>query len=129
MDNILDECHFVPDYGPLDGEIPDVQNKISAVTARSSKGRKCPSCPGRFTNVRRHVLRSHLPWYVSPTTACWQCKLQFGQESLLNGHIAELHNSVPEGRKFEGGEKYYLGGNDECASRHHQPKVRLQFPC
>ena len=96
----MDDSNFIPDYVPYEDEIPEKSDRIRSSTSKPRKGRNCPSCPGIFTNVRRHVLRQHLPWYISPTTACWECKIQFGQESLLDGHITELHNSVSLGRKF-----------------------------
>ncbi|CAG2227153.1 unnamed protein product [Mytilus edulis] len=66
---------------------------IRASTKRYNKGKKCPTCAGIFTNVSRHVLRTHLPWYVAAQTACWQCKIQFAQNSVLDAHIAECHQS------------------------------------
>jgi len=89
---------FVLDYGPLEDEIPIL--RIRGSTMRHSKGRKCPECTGRFTNVRRHVVTCHLPWYAAPLTACWECKLQFGQTSLLDVHIKERHNNNDDGKKF-----------------------------
>jgi len=47
---------------------------------------------GKFTHPRRHVLKTHLPWYCFPLTSCWKCKLQFGQEHFLLYHIEEYHD-------------------------------------
>ena len=70
MDEIPDESKFVSDYEPFDNEIPcETEKHIQSNTKVWSSGRRCPACTGRFTNVRRHVIRHHLPWYVSPTTA------------------------------------------------------------
>lgn len=95
----MGDTDFIPDYEPDDDDLP-CQNDdwIRGATQRHNKGRKCPLCPGRFINVRRHVVRSHLPWYMAPFTACWECKLQFGQFSLLDGHIKQFHNG--KDRKF-----------------------------
>ena len=54
----------------------------------------------RFTNVRRHVILSHLPWYVSPFTACWTCKVQLAQERLIQVHVIEYHNKVDTPHTF-----------------------------
>lgn len=93
------------DYGPMEGEIPDQdsKNRIRGTT-QTGKGRLCPVCQGRFTNVRRHVLHMHLPWYTAPLTACWSCNCQFGQERMLQVHIIERHNSESEGHCY--GEQY-----------------------
>ena len=85
------EDEFEPDYGPMDGEIPEPTSKIRG-SSQKNKSSPCPVCPARFTNVRRHVLCSHVPWYVSPLTACWTCKLQFAQTRLLDVHLSEIHN-------------------------------------
>ncbi len=41
--------------------------------ATQGRGSLCPLCPHKFTHVRRHVITTHLPWYASPSTACWVC--------------------------------------------------------
>ncbi|CAG2249195.1 tatD [Mytilus edulis] len=83
------------DYGPFDGEIPErleEDTRIKGSSRNLSKARLCPVCPGRFTNVRRHVFHQHLPWYTNPLTACWTCHKQFGQNKMLENHCLELHN-------------------------------------
>ena len=58
----MEEEMFVPDYDPDEDELPKTDsNYIRGGTNRHNKGSRCPSFPGRFTNVRRHVLRNHLP--------------------------------------------------------------------
>ena len=92
---------FVPDYEPDEDELLQTDsNPIRGRTNGHNKGRRCPSCPERFTNVRRHVLRNHLPRYISPATACWECRSQYSQTSLLDIHLNEFHNASAEGRKF-----------------------------
>lgn len=95
-----EEAEFIPDYEPDEDELP-TQRIRGSVTKRFGKGKQCHICTGRFTNVRRHVTRFHLPWYMAPTTACWECKMQYGQMCLLNGHIKEDHNGEEVGRKFD----------------------------
>lgn len=73
-------------------------NYIRGRTIRHYKGRRCPSCPGLSTNVRRNVLRNHLPWCISPATACWEWTLQHSQSSLLDTHLKEFHNTSAAGR-------------------------------
>ncbi|CAC5382935.1 unnamed protein product [Mytilus coruscus] len=83
------------DYGQFDGEILDrleKDTKIKGSSRNLSKARLCPVCPGRFTNVRRHVYHKHLPWYTNALTACWTCHKQFGQRKMLENHCLELHN-------------------------------------
>ncbi|CAG2207161.1 tatD [Mytilus edulis] len=93
-DIMHEDDEFEPDYGPFEDELPKNDAMyIRASTKRYNKGRKCPTCAGIFTNVSRHVLRTHLPWYVAAQTACWQCKIQFAQNSVLDAHIAECHQS------------------------------------
>ncbi|CAC5422812.1 unnamed protein product [Mytilus coruscus] len=93
-DSKNEDDEFEPDYGPFEDELPkNDASYIRASTKRYNKGRKCPTCAGIFTNVSRHVLRTHLPWYVAAQTACWQCKIQFAQNSVLDTHIAECHQS------------------------------------
>ena len=93
---------FVPDYEPDQDELPKTDsNYIRCRTNRHNKGRRCSSCPGRFTNVRRHVLRIHLPWYILPATARWECRLQYSQTSLLDTHLKEFHSTSAQGRKFD----------------------------
>ncbi|CAG2254367.1 tatD [Mytilus edulis] len=82
---------FEPDYEPIEGEIPEPRSTIRGSSKRKSKVQSCPVCQGRFTNVRRHVICSHLPWYTSPLTACWTCKLQLAQEKLVQVHIINIY--------------------------------------
>lgn len=92
MEEIQDESNFVPDYGPMEDEIQKPENRIRGSAKDDKKGRPCPVCQGRLTNIRRHVLNSHLPWYIAPLTACKICKLQFGQERMLEIHQENFHD-------------------------------------
>jgi hypothetical protein len=102
---------YVPHAKPVVSHLPvqpkvDVcsktdSNYIRGRTNRHNKGRRCSSSPGRFTNVRRHVLRIHLPLYISPATARWECRLQYSQTSLLDTHLKEFHNASAEGQRFD----------------------------
>lgn len=90
------EDDFVPDYDPEEDEIPVTRASVRGSSQRKERVQVCPACPGRFTNVRRHVICNHLPWYMFPTTACWICKLQFSQARLLQVHQLNFH---PEGEE------------------------------
>ena len=92
MEEIQDESNFVPDYGPMEDEIQKPENQIRGSAKDDKKGRPCPVCQGRLTNIRRHVLNSHLPWHIAPFTACKICKLQFGQERMLEIHQENFHD-------------------------------------
>lgn len=82
----------------MDEEIPE--NRIRGSSRNSKKSVPCPVCPGRFTNVRRHVLCGHLPWYSMPLTCCWTCHIQFAQERLLKVHTIEHHNKEEKPHTF-----------------------------
>ena len=98
----MEEEMFLQENEPDENELPKTDSNYSrGRTNRHNKGRRSPSCPGRFTNLRRHLLRNHLPWYISPATACWECRLQYSQTSLLDTHLKEFHNASAEGRKFD----------------------------
>ena len=45
--------------------------------------------------LARHVIMGHLPWFASPTTACWLCARQFGFEKALQKHWSEAHGQHP----------------------------------
>ena len=61
------------DYGPMDDEVTEPTNKVRGSSQKKNQSSPCPVCPARFTNVRKHVIVSHLPWYVSPFTAVSAC--------------------------------------------------------
>ena len=81
-----DEVNFIPDY---EEDIPTPRPHLST----SKHGRYCPVCKGKFTHVRRHVLREHIPWYIYASTACWACQINLGQKKLLELHIHQEHCS------------------------------------
>ena len=53
-----------------------------------TNGSRCPTCHLRVENVRKHCLQQHLPWYVSPQTACWECETQCVTLNLLYLHVS-----------------------------------------
>ena len=84
---------FIPDYeiGP-DIEDPPSPPKIQGAT-NTKKGKTCPICLAKFTHVKRHVMKDHLPWYATPETCCPTCKINFGQKHFLEKHNEETHNN------------------------------------
>ena len=92
------------DYGPMEGEIPEPNETIRGSSQRKGKTSLCPVCPARFTNVRRHVLCSHLPWYTAPNSACWTCKIQFAQERLFQVHTINFHDNKVDPHRFSADE-------------------------
>ena len=94
MFDLDDESKFIPDY---EEELPP--DRIPGSTI-SKKGRKCPACVGKFTHVRRHVIQEHLPWFVYPKTACWECNLAFGQDRMLSVHITGEHGGKTSNTKY-----------------------------
>jgi hypothetical protein len=96
-----DESKFIPDY---EEDIPSTP----ILGSTSKTGRKCPICPGQFTYVRRHVLREHLPWYAAPSSACWECELNFGCRNSLSLHIKLQHDNDPLGRIYDSAQHFTL---------------------
>ena len=50
------------------------------------------------SHLQRHMLRNHLPWYFSPTSACWHCKEYVGHDvtrhvqSQSRSHLKESYS-------------------------------------
>ena len=88
------------DYGQMEGEIPEPTETIRESYQMKGKASLCPVCPARFTNVRWHVLCSHLPWYIASNSACWTCKIQFTQERLFQVHTINFHDNKEDPHTF-----------------------------
>jgi TatD DNase family protein len=65
---------------------------VEAQVARPSKADKdnsthCPVCQKIIEKdmIREHVSREHLPWFLSPGRACWECK------EFVIGHFGFQH--------------------------------------
>ena len=41
----------------------------------------CNICNISVTHLKRHMLKSHMPWYVSPSSACADCHVSEGSGS------------------------------------------------
>ena len=95
------EEDFKPDYEfGSDMEDPPSPSKIQGSTT-SKKGKRCPMCSAKFTHVKRHVIKDHLPWYASPSTCCSACRINFGQERFLDIHNENHHNNNLTSRHFD----------------------------
>ncbi|CAC5383704.1 unnamed protein product [Mytilus coruscus] len=89
-------------------------NHINGATLVKKRGRSYPLCKGKFIHPRRHTLRSHLPRYLAPSTACWSCKFQFGQARFVQIHIQEVHSSDDGGCMYTEKEYEQKKYRDSC---------------
>ena len=48
----------------------------------------CMSCGEYCINLRRHALRTHMPWYMDPSTACVDCQRGEG----CPRHVERFHH-------------------------------------
>lgn len=88
----LEDDDFIPDYEPAEEDIPTRRiTVIKGASKRKERVQTCPVCPGVFTNVRRHVISRHVPWYIAPNTACWTCKIQLTQDGIVQVHTNNIH--------------------------------------
>ncbi|CAG2221423.1 unnamed protein product [Mytilus edulis] len=55
----------------------------------------------------RNTAKLHLPWYVAAESACFHCKQQFAQVTMLKHHINDTHPEVDSEAKF-GPDKYQM---------------------
>lgn len=86
------EDEFIPDYEFGSDIEPPSPPKIQGAT-KSKKGKPCPVCLAKFTHVKRHIIKDHLPWYASPSTCCSVCHINFGQAHFLDIHNQKNHNN------------------------------------
>ena len=64
-------------------------------TKRTELGpRSCEfaGCPGYSIRYVRHFAGNHLPWFVIPQTACWECGRNRVQVKQLQKHLLHEHN-------------------------------------
>lgn len=68
----LPELIHVLDSGEFDepGESRDVQH----TPGKKIRKRKCPLCQTRVNHLKKHAAKYHLPWFLSPSQACFVCK-------------------------------------------------------
>ncbi|XP_062584620.1 uncharacterized protein LOC134246314, partial [Saccostrea cucullata] len=88
-----EEKDFVPDYEY--DQLLSPPSKVPGSTT-SKRGKPCPICTAKFTHVKRHVIKDHLPWYAYPSTCCPTCKINFGQKHFLDMHVEnQRNNNIP----------------------------------
>ena len=54
-------------------------------------GTACPICPLTTHRLKKHMLKSHLPWYLRGPSACFRCQAQCG----THGAVRSLHSRCP----------------------------------
>ena len=58
----------------------------------------CVVCEEHLTgNIEFHMMARHVPWFVKPDTACWQCKRQFLTREGLEEHFGEKGGGARSG--------------------------------
>ncbi|XP_063396693.1 uncharacterized protein LOC134681159 [Mytilus trossulus] len=74
------------------GETNESQSEGRVVVPSKNRLRKCPVC-GIMSRekTRRHMMKTHLPWFWSGSTACWECSRQEVQASSLALRHTEEH--------------------------------------
>ena len=82
----LNEEHFIPDYNE---ELPSKRRKINPKRLQASQ--LCPLCGTVVDKLRRHALLKHLPFFIVPHTACWQCGTQHFSTLSLQKHFDAFH--------------------------------------
>ena len=55
--------------------------------------RKCNFCDNEDNHYKRHFLMAHIPWYMSPATACVDCQTAEGRGREL-AHYHERHQQI-----------------------------------
>ena len=66
--------------------------ELGVVSSGRSRIRSCYVCGWETREkMRRHVLKSNLPWFWSPATACWDC----GVQALQASSVALKHTHDP----------------------------------
>ena len=66
----------------------------SRESRKRSGSRPCEfaGCPGYSVRDARHFAGNHLPWFVIPQTACWECGSNRDQSKQLQKHLLHEHN-------------------------------------
>ncbi|XP_061186478.1 uncharacterized protein LOC133194546 [Saccostrea echinata] len=94
-----EERDFVPDYEPEYDQLLSPPSRVPG-SATSKRGKPCPICMAKFTHVKRHVIKDHLPWYTYPSTCCPTCRINFGQKHFLDVHVENQHNNNSPSQQF-----------------------------
>ena len=99
-----DETQFVPDYDETEEvsmEDPGVMGagnasgQMEASVANCGPWKKGQTCPLCRKNLKSHVIRVHLTWYLARLTVCWACEAQEGKLCFLlaKHQLSEMHPS------------------------------------
>lgn len=121
MDPLLDEAQFSPDYeeeaedtgNTASGTPIDAKEVASGTASLVSSGevakpkrrrnrpsfKICPICGDKMrAHVKRHVHFRHFPWYLAPTTACWECKTQENSPCFRVQHASQHETYFDDAR-------------------------------
>ena len=66
-----------------------VQKKV-----RKYQVHPCLLCPDQIRHVKRHVLGSHLPWYLYPCSACWTYRFQGTMVAIMGETFVVMRRMV-----------------------------------
>lgn len=86
LDLVFDEMNFKPDYSP-DSDDEEKEN-VPVVNISKKKKKQCTLCKFQASVMKRHIILMHLPWFLYPLTACWDCQVQLSTPcKLFQEHI------------------------------------------
>ncbi len=92
-----------PSSTPVPQSEPEtLLTECTALKKQSARRHPCKvtGCPVACSQLRRHFIRSHVPWYAFPFTACWNCDVQESSQCfLIHGH-GEDTDTHPSGARF-----------------------------
>lgn len=75
---------------------------------KRQRAAKCDICLQEFNRPRQHSIQEHLPFYVTPTTACWVCGTQELTNNFLTRHISRVHPTNLSGATFQRRQEQYV---------------------
>ena len=76
---------------------PVVDHSMAGTSARNrriKKARECDFCGHSTGHMKRHIERTHLPWYLNPDRACFQCKRGFQSQHEVEQHQEREHHTA-----------------------------------
>ena len=70
---------------------------MASKNSRRATGKNCGLCGGTVSNMKRHMLESHLPYYWLPHQCCVVCTMHIGSGERLWTHHLDVH----EGKAYQ----------------------------
>lgn len=89
LDLVFDEMNFKPDYSP-DSDDEEKEN-VPVVKISKKKKKQCTLCKFQASVMKRHIILMHLPWFLYPLTACWDCHVQLSTPCKLFQEQINVH--------------------------------------